>query len=158
MVETRRSSSSSKRPLSSPLPNGKRSKAAEDSSSTTEKPCAPPDETLASVKESEVRSSDPAKVTQSSDGIDSTVLEKSPDVQVEGEPLGSPTCLGELFSLACDSAMDAEKAKNSVASALNKKPNCQGRMGKTSISVLSGEERVFQTMSIPVITELHCVS
>ncbi|PSS14671.1 Spastin like [Actinidia chinensis var. chinensis] len=129
MVETRRSSSSSKRPLSSPLPNGKRSKAAEDSSSTTQKPCAPPDETLASVKESEVRSSDPAKVTQSSDVIDSTVPEKSPDVQVEGEPLGSPTCLG-------DSAMDAEKAKNSVASALNRakkrqlKPNVRVAWGK----------------------------
>ena len=54
------------------------------------------------MKESEVRSSDPAKVTQSSDGIDSTMPEKSPDVQVEGEPLGSPTCLGALFSLACD--------------------------------------------------------
>ncbi|PSR94765.1 Spastin like [Actinidia chinensis var. chinensis] len=148
MVETRRSSSSSKRPLSSPLPNGKRSKAAEDSSSTTEKPCAPPSETLAPVKESEVRSSDPAKVTKSSDGIDSTVPEKSPDVQVEGEPLGSPTCLD-------DSAMDEEKGKNSVASALNRakkrqlKPNVRVAWGKL-ISQCSQNPHV--VMSGPIFT------
>ncbi|GFZ13726.1 AAA-type ATPase family protein [Actinidia rufa] len=148
MVETRRSSSSSKRPLSSPLPNGKRSKAAEDSSSTTEKPCAPPAETLAPVKESEVRSSDPAKVTKSSDGIDSTVPEKSPDVQVEGEPLGSPTCLD-------DSAMDEEKGKNSVASALNRakkrqlKPNVRVAWGKL-ISQCSQNPHV--VMSGPIFT------
>ncbi|XP_028068784.1 uncharacterized protein LOC114271363 isoform X3 [Camellia sinensis] len=95
MVETRRSSSSPKRPLSSPsssssssLPNAKRSKVAEASS-----PCATPPETLAPAKESgcesrgqEARSSDPPR-TGNSDGFDATVPEKSPDVQVEGEPL-----------------------------------------------------------------------
>ncbi|KAL7172155.1 hypothetical protein ACSBR2_031782 [Camellia fascicularis] len=107
MVETRRSSSSSKRQLSSPssssLPNGKRSKAVEASSSTTETPCSPPAQTLAPEKESgcesrdqEVRSDLPRV-----DGFDATVPEKSLDVQLEGEHLVSPG----------DSAMDAEKTK-----------------------------------------------
>ncbi|CAL5352313.1 unnamed protein product [Camellia sinensis] len=104
MVETRRSSSSSKRsPSSSSLPNGKRSKVVEASSSTTETPCSPPAQTLAPEKESgcesreqEVRSDLPRV-----DGFDATVPEKSLDVQLEGEHLVSPG----------DSAMDAEKTK-----------------------------------------------
>ncbi|KAL7198933.1 hypothetical protein ACSBR2_021263 [Camellia fascicularis] len=128
MVETRRSSSSSKRPLSSPsssssLPNAKRSKVAEASS-----PCATPPETLAPAKESgcesrgqEARSSDPPR-TGNSDGFDATVPEKSPDVQVEGEPLG-------------DSAMDAEKVK-SVALALNR---AKKRQLKQNVKVAWGK-------------------
>ncbi|GMQ00054.1 hypothetical protein CsSME_00047293 [Camellia sinensis var. sinensis] len=130
MVETRRSSSSSKHPLSSPsssssssLPNAKRSKVAEASS-----PCATPPETLAPAKESgcesrgqEARSSDPPR-TGNSDGFDATVPEKSPDVQVEGEPLG-------------DSAMDAEKVK-SVALALNR---AKKRQLKQNVKVAWGK-------------------
>ncbi|XP_028068782.1 uncharacterized protein LOC114271363 isoform X1 [Camellia sinensis] len=130
MVETRRSSSSPKRPLSSPsssssssLPNAKRSKVAEASS-----PCATPPETLAPAKESgcesrgqEARSSDPPR-TGNSDGFDATVPEKSPDVQVEGEPLG-------------DSAMDAEKVK-SVALALNR---AKKRQLKQNVKVAWGK-------------------
>ncbi|KAG5567713.1 hypothetical protein RHGRI_003047 [Rhododendron griersonianum] len=145
MVETRRSSSSSKRPLSSPLPNGKRSKAAEDSSSTTEKPCAPPPPTETVVKESgcedqgqeEARSSDPP-----------LVLEKSPDVEVEeAEPLASPAFLG-------DSNADAEKSK-SVPSALNRakkrqlKPHVKVAWGKL-LSQFSQNPHV--VMSGPIFT------
>lgn len=124
MVETRRSSSSSKRPLSSPLPNGKRSKAAEDSSSTTDKPCEPPQppaETLAkdlgceNQAQEEARSSDPP-----------LGVEKSPDDEVKGEPL---PFLG-------DDTTDAEKSKTVPSSALNRakkrqlKPHAKVAWGK----------------------------
>ncbi|KAL8232797.1 hypothetical protein R6Q57_002575 [Mikania cordata] len=106
MVETRRSSSSSKRtlssPCSSPIPTGKRSKAAEAaSSSTTGTPVEPIE---AVVKESggcesheqEVRSSDPCKkdldACEEVTGVD--VPEKSPEVPAEGQHLVSPMSLG----------------------------------------------------------------
>ncbi|KAL6978406.1 hypothetical protein U1Q18_020073 [Sarracenia purpurea var. burkii] len=93
---------------------------AEDSSSTSEKPYAGASsaETLGPTKESgcefqgqEVRSSDPPRtgISKASDGLDA---EKSPDVQVEGQPLVSPTPAG-------DAVMDAKKA-NSVPSVLNR--------------------------------------
>ncbi|XP_052191626.1 uncharacterized protein LOC127800822 isoform X2 [Diospyros lotus] len=119
MVETRRSSSSSKRPLSAPLPSGKRSKT---SSSTNRPPCTPPAETLGVAKEAgcespgqEVRSPDPPRDggLKSPDGADAAVLEKSPDVEVEGEALVSPRSLG-------DSTLAAEKTKP-AASARPKK-------------------------------------
>ncbi|XP_059659545.1 uncharacterized protein LOC132306240 [Cornus florida] len=108
MVETRQSSSSSKRPLSSSLPNRKRSKAAEASHQT---PCAPPVETPEPAKE--LGFDTPcADTSKALDGLDATVAEKSPVVAFEGEPLVSPMALD-------DSAIDAEKTK-SVDSILNR--------------------------------------
>ncbi|XP_047336733.1 uncharacterized protein LOC124940274 isoform X3 [Impatiens glandulifera] len=114
MVETRRSSSSSsKRPLSSPrsppLPPGKRSKGAEATSSTTAATLVPPDETQEQGKdsgfESPVLSSDPTTL-KSADGIDSVLPANPADVQVESDdPLVSPTTLD-------DSTLDAEKGES----------------------------------------------
>ncbi|XAR61325.1 Adenosinetriphosphatase [Bertholletia excelsa] len=111
MVETRRSSASSKRPLSppcsSPPHSGKRSKAAEESSSTNGTPSGAAAETLGPAKDSgcewrgqEVRSSDPVRhgSLRTSDTVEATMPEKSPDVQVEGEPLVIPSSLGESVS------------------------------------------------------------
>jgi SpoVK/Ycf46/Vps4 family AAA+-type ATPase len=97
MVETRRSSSSSKRPLSSsprscPLPKGKRSKAAEASSSTTDTPRAPSPEIAAEVKpEIESRPEEFHSPDTCSAG---DVLDKSSLLPVEAEPLVSPLTLG----------------------------------------------------------------
>ncbi|KAL3367619.1 hypothetical protein AABB24_012046 [Solanum stoloniferum] len=110
MVETRRSSSSSKRPLSSPsspLPNGKRSKAVEALSSTNdtlgEKTQAAVNESGQESAEQEVRSVDlaGASVLKSSDA---SLPLKSPENQVQGEPLVSPITLGH-------SVIDVEKVK-----------------------------------------------
>ncbi|KAL4558852.1 hypothetical protein LXL04_037056 [Taraxacum kok-saghyz] len=143
MVETRRSSSSSKRtlpsPCSSPIPTGKRSKAAEAaSSSTTGTPLEPIE---AVVKESggcesqeqEVRSSDPSK--KDSDACDEVpgvdVPEKSPVVQVEeGQPLVSPMSLG-------DSLIDVEKTKaNGGSTVLNR---TKKRQSKSNVGVAWGK-------------------
>ncbi|KAL7585154.1 uncharacterized protein LOC111920529 [Lactuca sativa] len=142
MVETRRSSSSSKRtlssPCSSPIPTGKRSKAAEAaSSSTTGTPVEPIE---AVVKESggcesqeqEVRSSDPSK--KDSDACDEVpgvdVPEKSPVVQVEGQPLVSPMSLG-------DSLIDVEKTKaNGGSTVLNR---TKKRQSKSNVGVAWGK-------------------
>ncbi|KVH94473.1 ATPase, AAA-type, core [Cynara cardunculus var. scolymus] len=142
MVETRRSSSSSKRtlssPCSSPIPTGKRSKAAEAaSSSTTGTPVEPIE---AVVKESggcesqeqEVRSSDPSK--KDSDGCDEVagvdVPEKSPVGQVEGQPLVSPMSLG-------DSLIDVEKTKaNGGSTVLNR---TKKRQSKSNVGVAWGK-------------------
>ncbi|KAI3783165.1 hypothetical protein L2E82_13229 [Cichorium intybus] len=143
MVETRRSSSSSKRTLSSPCPSphptGKRSKAAEAaSSSTTGLPEEPTD---AAVKESgacesqeqEVRSADPSKkeIDNCGDAVLADVLdEKSPVIQVHGEPLVSPMSLG-------DSVINIETTKaNGGLAVLNwpkktlSKPNVGTAWGK----------------------------
>lgn len=112
MVETRRSSTSSKRPLSapsSPLPGGKRSKAVGASSSTED---ASQEAVLADVKEPERESleqeigSDAGNL-KLSDGA--AMPEKLPECQGEGEPLVSPITLG-------DSAVDGEKGKINSAS------------------------------------------
>ncbi|KAA8543111.1 hypothetical protein F0562_021394 [Nyssa sinensis] len=159
MVETRRSSSSSKRPLpspcSSPLPNGKRSKAAEASSSTNETPCAPPVETLGPVKESgcesrdqEVRSSDLpcAGLSKPSDGFDATVPDKSPVVPVEGEPLVSSTSLA-------DSAIDGEKTKL-VGSVLNR---AKKRQLKSIVKVAWGKLLSQCSQVFPLLQNPHVV-
>ncbi|PHT80530.1 hypothetical protein T459_18582 [Capsicum annuum] len=116
MVETRRSSSSSKRPLSSPsspLPNGKRSKAAEaEALSSTNDTLAK--KTQGAVNESgqesadqEVRSTDlPAATLFKSS--DASVPLQSTDNQVQG----SPITLGH-------SVIDVEKTKLN-GSSLNK--------------------------------------
>ncbi|XP_060178403.1 uncharacterized protein LOC132608500 [Lycium barbarum] len=107
MVETRRSSSSSKRPLSSPssspLPNGKRSKAAEALSSTNDTLGQKTQGAVNESAEQEVRSADlpPPTVLKSSDA----------DNQVQAEPFVSPITLGH-------SAIDVDKAKLN-GSALN---------------------------------------
>ncbi|CAK9178021.1 unnamed protein product [Ilex paraguariensis] len=148
MVETRRNSSSSKRPFSSscPLPNGKRSKVssfsqscfnswsfrtAEASSSTNDTTCAQPIETLSSPKESgsefqdhEARSSDPECVKLS----DGHITEKSPDAKVECEPFLPPMSLGH-------SVIDVEKA-NSNCTLLNRGKK---RQLKSSVGVAWGK-------------------
>ncbi|MBA0858915.1 hypothetical protein Goshw_001680 [Gossypium schwendimanii] len=116
MVETRRSSSSSKRPLSTPatsLPtSSKRSKASEPASSSTNGTAAsgPVNEALGPPKESgsgsrvtELRSSD-LPVSDAAKAVDASVPDKSADVDVENGALVSPRSLGEA-------AVDAENAK-----------------------------------------------
>ncbi|GAB4841144.1 hypothetical protein Ancab_021888 [Ancistrocladus abbreviatus] len=89
MVETRRSSSSSKRPLNSPLPTPtpKRSKAAESSSSTDNKANSLPIEAVNQLgpesREPEVGSID-TPCADAAKPSDSALPEKSPGVQVEG--------------------------------------------------------------------------
>ncbi|KAL4362456.1 hypothetical protein GQ457_04G028770 [Hibiscus cannabinus] len=116
MVETRRSSSSSKRPLSSPatsLPtSSKRSKASEPASSSTNGAAVsrPLNEALGPVKESEsdsrvteLRSSD-LPVFDADKAVDASVPDKSADADVENGALVSPQSLGEP-------AIDTENAK-----------------------------------------------
>ncbi|XP_012490413.1 uncharacterized protein LOC105803023 [Gossypium raimondii] len=116
MVETRRSSSSSKRPLSTPatsLPtSSKRSKASEPASSSTNGAAAsgPVNEALGPPKESgsgsrvtELRSSD-LPVSDAAKAVDASFPDKSADVDVENGALVSPRSLGEA-------AVDAENAK-----------------------------------------------
>ncbi|MBA0741510.1 hypothetical protein Gogos_014659 [Gossypium gossypioides] len=116
MVETRRSSSSSKRPLSTPatsLPtSSKRSKASEPASSSTNGAAVsgPVNEALGLPKESgsgsrvtELRSSD-LPVSDAAKAVDASVPDKSADVDVENGTLVSPRSLGEA-------AVDAENAK-----------------------------------------------
>ncbi|XP_039025174.1 uncharacterized protein LOC120158386 isoform X4 [Hibiscus syriacus] len=116
MVETRRSSSSSKRPLSSratslPFPS-KRSKASEPASSSTNGAAVsgPLNEALGPLKESgsdsrvtELRCSD-LQVSDVDKAVDASVPDKSADADVENGALVSPRSLGEP-------AMDAENAK-----------------------------------------------
>ncbi|KAJ0113143.1 hypothetical protein Patl1_01019 [Pistacia atlantica] len=109
MVETRRSSSSSKRALpssqsASPSSN-KRSKASEASSSTNDVSAGlpPSTETTKSGSESrdpELRSSDP----QNADVAKTVDADKSDDVDMEADALGSPPTPGETV-------VDEEKSK-----------------------------------------------
>ncbi|XP_004495974.1 uncharacterized protein [Cicer arietinum] len=93
MVETRRgSSSSSKRPLSSPSPSKtKRSKVSEDASSTT-LPSLPVNES-APRNESEIQPSDLPQ-TASLKVVDGE-NDKSPSLPIEDDPLVSPQSPGE---------------------------------------------------------------
>ncbi|KAA3475071.1 AAA-type ATPase family protein isoform 1 [Gossypium australe] len=116
MVETRRSSSSSKRPLSTPatsLPTStKRSKASEPASSSTNgavvsgpvnEALGPPKESGSDSRVTELRSSD-LPVSDAAKAVDASVPDKSADVDVENGALVSPRSLGEA-------AVDAENAK-----------------------------------------------
>ncbi|XVF32749.1 hypothetical protein REPUB_Repub17cG0110200 [Reevesia pubescens] len=115
MVETRRSSSSSKRPLSCPVtphPSSKRSKASEPASSSTNGAAisGPLNDALGPHKESglesrgtELRSSD-LRVSDVAKAVDASVPDKSADADLENGTLLSPRSLGET-------AVDAEKAK-----------------------------------------------
>ncbi|KAL3849768.1 hypothetical protein ACJIZ3_011650 [Penstemon smallii] len=95
MVETRRGSSSSKRPLSSPsssMPNGKRSKAAEaSSSSTNDSPSS--EEVTGAVADKELARS--AELTNGEKQSDDVAAERAPEPAVEG-----------------DSVIDGEKGKS----------------------------------------------
>lgn len=121
MVETRRSSSSGKRPLPSPSPSSsssKRSKGAvsavataaaavtEASSSTNDETVDVPIETLSPVKESEelprepdLESADPDLVVGAKPGLGGD-SDKSPDA--DGEGLVSPLPLGETAAMNCE--------------------------------------------------------
>ncbi|XP_019427967.1 PREDICTED: uncharacterized protein LOC109336065 [Lupinus angustifolius] len=109
MVETRRSSSSSKRTLSSPSPStAKRSKVSDDASpSTLHAPGTvargKESETGNDSRESELRSADLAD-TASLKPVDDCDEDKPPSEPVEVEDLVSPQCPGET-------ALDADKSK-----------------------------------------------
>ncbi|KAJ8559283.1 hypothetical protein K7X08_003341 [Anisodus acutangulus] len=120
MVETRRSSSSSKRPLSSPsspLPNGKRSKEAEALSSTNDTLGQKSQGVVNESTEQEVRSADlaDASVLKSSDA---SVSLKSPENQEQGH-----------------SVIDVDKAKLN-GSALNRGKK---RQLKSNVGILWGK-------------------
>lgn len=108
MVETRRSSSSSKRALPSsqpsPPPSNKRSKATDAAPSTSDMPVAPPSEAASKSgsesRDPELRSSDP----DLTDDAKPTDVDKSVDADVEADALVSPPTPGEA-------AVDAEKSK-----------------------------------------------
>ncbi|KAL6527610.1 hypothetical protein OROMI_029421 [Orobanche minor] len=101
MVETRRSSSASKRPLSSssPLPNGKRSKAAEASSSTNESPATEEVVGVAVPNELDSGSADLDSSGGALKPSDDSAADKLPDAAVEVD--------------AGDALMDVEKEKSS---------------------------------------------
>ncbi|GMI66585.1 hypothetical protein like AT1G02890 [Hibiscus trionum] len=137
MVETRRSSSSSKRPLSSPatsLPtSSKRSKASEPASSSTNGAAVsgPLNEALDPVKESgsdsrvtELRSSD-LPVSDADKAVDASIPDKSADADVDNVALVSPPSLGEP-------AIDTENAKMVGAgftARVKKKPTKHAKSG-----------------------------
>ncbi|KAF8394574.1 hypothetical protein HHK36_020787 [Tetracentron sinense] len=142
MVETRRSSASSKRPLSSPAasppPNGKRSKALEASSSTNDVPRDSRVDHRGSLKGSgsvsrdqELHPSDPfvADPLKDSDDCDAAIPEEPQDAEVEGNVLASPVYLGEF-------GVEAEKLAKSVDVASNRlrkrptKPRAKVEWGK----------------------------
>ncbi|CAM8973302.1 unnamed protein product [Rhodiola kirilowii] len=119
MVETRRSSSASKRPLSSHLPSGKRSKAAVDStgsSSTNEVANSAEVKALAPIVESGSESREPVSLdldAGSPKGDDACETDKpAADNLVEGEALVSPP---QSLPLASDEAGEAEKTKTVAA-------------------------------------------
>uniref|UniRef100_A0A7N0TSF0 AAA+ ATPase domain-containing protein n=1 Tax=Kalanchoe fedtschenkoi TaxID=63787 RepID=A0A7N0TSF0_KALFE len=118
MVETRRSSSASKRPLSAPVPSGKRSKGAVDStasSSTDEAANSAQIKALAPILESGSESREPASLdldAESPKGNDACEADK-PAVEgmVEGEEaLASPP---QSLPLG-DGAGEEEKSKTAV--------------------------------------------
>ncbi|XP_057964873.1 uncharacterized protein LOC131155636 [Malania oleifera] len=117
MVETRRGSSSSKRPLSSPgaspLHSSKRSKAGEASSSSTNEvstvlpaEALSPAQGLGADSRDDFASPDPiwANTPEESDACDVAEPERSLELAVEGELLASPEPLG-------DSPSDVEEPK-----------------------------------------------
>ncbi|KAL7590367.1 hypothetical protein Lser_V15G37660 [Lactuca serriola] len=154
MVETRRTSSSSKRTLSSPCSSphstGKRSKAAEGASSSTASLLEEPINAVAKesgVCESrgqEVRSADPTKkqIDACGDVVLTNILdEKSPVMQVDGEPLVSPMSLG-------DSVIDSEMTEtNGGSTVLNRSKK---RQSKPNVGVAWGK-LLSQSSKIPHI-------
>lgn len=151
MVETRRTSSSSKRTLSSPCSSpqtGKRSKAAEAaSSSTTGLPEQPIDAEVkksgaCESQEQEFGSADLSK--KEIDGCGDVVVadaldEKCPVIQVNGEPLVSPMSLG-------DSLIEVETTKANGGSAVLNIP--KKRQSKPNVGVAWGK-LLSQSSQIP---------
>ncbi|KAL6971688.1 hypothetical protein U1Q18_031370 [Sarracenia purpurea var. burkii] len=142
MVETRLSCSSRRSlysPSSFPIPNGKKSKAVEAASSTSEITRAPPEETLSPTKELgyETRSQESQSCAPPSNGglkpadkLDTAMPEKASDVLMKGEPLAFPA------------SSDAKKMKVVVSALVGtkewqSKPKCQGYMREASLSMLS---------------------
>ncbi|KAK2990615.1 hypothetical protein RJ640_019895 [Escallonia rubra] len=158
MVETRRSSSSSKRPLSSPcsspLPKGKRSKASEASSSTNDTPATaadnpvPAKESCYESREQEVRSSDPDVSKPAEGGGDAAVQEKSPVTQRDDEPLVSPMTLD-------NSVIDAGKSKSN-GTVLNK---AKKRQLKSNVGVAWGKlvSQCSQVVLLSFYTQVFCL-
>ncbi|CAI9297175.1 unnamed protein product [Lactuca saligna] len=153
MVETRRTSSSSKRTLSSPCSSphstGKRSKAAEGVSSSTTSLLEEPIDAVAkesgvcASQEHEVRSADPTKKEiEAGDVVLANILdEKSPVMQVDGEPLVSPMSLG-------DSVIDSEMTEtNGGSTVLNRSKK---RQSKPNVGVAWGK-LLSQSSQIPHI-------
>ncbi|KAK4559117.1 hypothetical protein RGQ29_008384 [Quercus rubra] len=138
MVETRRSSSASKRGLSSPPPpNPKRSKASEASSSTNDVRSSPPVENSGPGKESgsgpqdlELQSPDPLS-TGSPKPVDACDSDKCVDFGGDGEVLVSPLSLG-------GAAVDAEKSKAAGVEALRSKKRLT-KLTKSSQKVAWGK-------------------
>ncbi|XP_050266466.1 uncharacterized protein LOC126710130 [Quercus robur] len=138
MVETRRSSSASKRGLSSPPPpNPKRSKASEASSSTNDGRSSPPVENSGPGKESgsgpqdlELQSPDPLS-TGSPKPVDACDSDKCVDFGGDGEVLVSPLSLG-------GAAVDAEKSKAAGVEALRAKKRLT-KLTKSSQKVAWGK-------------------
>nr|XP_023880277.1 uncharacterized protein LOC111992647 [Quercus suber]XP_023880278.1 uncharacterized protein LOC111992647 [Quercus suber]XP_023880279.1 uncharacterized protein LOC111992647 [Quercus suber]XP_023880280.1 uncharacterized protein LOC111992647 [Quercus suber] len=138
MVETRRSSSASKRGLSSPPPpNPKRSKASEASSSTNDVRSSPPVENSGPGKESgsgpqdlELQSPDPLS-TGSPKPVDACDSDKCVDFGGDGEVLVSPLSLG-------GAAVDAEKSKAAGPEALRAKKRLT-KLTKSSQKVAWGK-------------------
>ncbi|XP_047316627.1 uncharacterized protein LOC124920228 isoform X2 [Impatiens glandulifera] len=151
MVETRRSSSASKRPLSSPrsssASSGKRSKGNDATPSSTAGTFVPPVETQGPTKESgfESRSSDPpiAVALKSADEIDSAVSDKPAEVQVESKRLPSPTPLAEAVQAKPVTAVFNRPKRRQV------KPNVKVAWGKL-ISQCSPNPHVI--MNDPILT------
>ncbi|KAM3687934.1 hypothetical protein ACB098_10G114800 [Castanea mollissima] len=138
MVETRRSSSASKRGLSSPPPpNPKRSKASEASSSTNDVLSSPPVENSGPGKESgsgpqdlELQSPDPLS-TGSPKPVDACDSDKCADFGGDGEVLVSPLSLG-------GAAVDTEKSKAAGVEALRAKKRLT-KLTKSSQKVAWGK-------------------
>ncbi|XP_054817276.1 uncharacterized protein LOC129316897 [Prosopis cineraria] len=138
MVETRRSSSSAKRSLSSTPPsNAKRSKVSEDASSTS----LPSAEIFGQVNESgnesrepELRPSDlpDADSLKAVDLSDARLPEKSPAVAVEGEALVSPRSSDET-------AVEAEKSKSVGVAAHGRSKKRPAKSTKSSAKAAWGK-------------------
>ncbi|KAJ4955587.1 hypothetical protein NE237_012370 [Protea cynaroides] len=169
MVETRRSSAASKRPLSpsgtSPTTNSKRSKVLEASSTTDEVSCASPVETLGSPKDSgseshcpEVRPSDPSSIldhSKESDACDATIIEKSPDLDGEYEVLASSSSQG-------GSAVEADKSVKLVGAAVNggrkgrKRSRSNGPWGKLLSRCSQKKPLLISESTFTVGHDKHC--
>ncbi|XP_028771103.1 uncharacterized protein LOC114728373 isoform X2 [Neltuma alba] len=138
MVETRRSSSSAKRSLSSPPPsNAKRSKVSEDASSTS----LPSAEIFGQVNESgnesrepELRPSDlpDADSLKAVDLSDARLPEKSPAAAVEGEALVSPRS-------SDGTAVEAEKSKSASVAAHGRSKKRPTKSTKSSAKAAWGK-------------------
>ncbi|KAG9444556.1 hypothetical protein H6P81_015896 [Aristolochia fimbriata] len=120
MVETRRSSVSSKRPPPSPLPMSKRAKVEivnEDCS--TSKESVPAADSMDHAPSSDLPSVDPPK---ESDGCEASVPEKSTDAALECDEEPSPSPLEELEKSSNQPAVTLNRAKKRQVKSRSKVP------------------------------------